>query len=77
MNSPRPMKVRVLSAKRLILYVKRNPGLTATQYGRLLNKPFGTISSALYILVRSCKLSRYEGQGATQDKQKSWRYYTL
>jgi len=71
------LKVRRLSTKRLCLYVRRNPGLTASQYGRLLNKPYGTISAALYTICKDSPLVlfRKEEQGATGGK--AWRYYPV
>lgn len=75
MHSPTPLKVRTLSRRRLLIFVRRNPGLTATQYGRLLNKTYGSISARLYERCSDGDLLRRKGQGATQDKFKSWRYF--
>lgn len=65
---------RRLSKQRLFNYVRRTPYLTASQYGRLLGKPYGTISAALYKLSKEGVLRRFKGQPATADKGESWRY---
>ena len=74
MNGPKPLKNKILSTARLIKYVCHTPGLTASQLGRLLNKPYGTISSHLYHLSKNGKLARKVGFSATTHNT-AWRYY--
>ena len=74
MKSPRNLVIRKLSLWRLLVFLRRNPRLTAAQYGRLLGKPYGTISARLYRLWEAGVVRRVAGQGATQDVHKTWRY---
>lgn len=67
------LKNRKLSRARLMIYVKRNPGLTASQIGRLLGKPYGSTSARLYELCQEKVLTRLEMPGALGGK--AWRYY--
>lgn len=68
------LKRRPISSYRRIKYVTLNPGLTASQYGRLLGEPYGTSSAALYKLVGKGILKRCEAKGALGQKI-AWRYY--
>jgi hypothetical protein len=72
MYDQKSLKNRKLTRARLINYVRRNPGLTASQFGRLLGKPYGSISARLYELCEEGALARYESHGAIAGK--AWRY---
>lgn len=74
MHKPKELVIRKLSRSRLLKYIERTSWLTASQYGRLLNKPYGTISATLYKLAKEGVLIRQQETGATQSKNKSWRY---
>jgi hypothetical protein len=66
---------RRLTDKKLTAYITRNPGLTAAMMGKLLRHKYGTISAALYWLVKKKLIRRIEGVGERGSNVKAWRYH--
>lgn len=71
----------IVSTNKILIYIRRNPGLTAHQLYRLV-RPYNkvrrgqtTMGSKLYKLVKKGLLTRVQGGHATSDKLKAWRYY--
>lgn len=64
-----------LKAEALIKFVESNPGLTATMIARCLGRNPGTVSSALFKLVKAHRLSKVMSRGMRGGKVEAWRYH--
>lgn len=63
-----------ISTKLLLAFIRRNPGLTAGGYSKLLDYNWGTMSSRLYKLCKTSDLERLQDVGMRSDIVKAWRY---
>lgn len=64
-----------LTDRKLVDFIERNPGLTASMIARLWQCRCGTVSSRLYHMTRKGLIVRYAGVGEWSKKTSVWRYY--
>lgn len=70
-------KARRLNNKKLITFVRRNPGMTATGIAHCLHRKWGTVSSMLYVLWVKNLIDRKLSNGMRSDKLNAYRYYPI
>lgn len=73
--------MKLASNKRVLIYIKRNQGLTACQLCRLLERTYNSntqcsYSTKLRRLEKEGKIIRMKSLGATQDVL-TWRHYSV
>lgn len=76
------MSKAIVTTKRLITYIRRNPGLTCCQLTKLLRPvealtiyTSASFSKRLLKLVNQKRISRVLGHAVHSDKIKAWRFY--
>lgn len=65
-----------LSDWKLVEFIDRNPGLTASMIARLWHRRPGTVSSVLYRMAKERQIERRPGCGEwNHGRNRVWRYY--
>jgi hypothetical protein len=72
----RARRWNTIAGWKLVEFIDRNPGLTASMIARLWKRPAGTISSVLYRMAKERQISRCMGCGEwNHGHNRVWRYY--
>ena len=65
-----------LAEWKLIKFIDRNPGLTASMIARLWKRPTGSVSSKLYRMTQAHVIERRMGVGCWgHGNNRVWRYH--